>query len=69
MELNRYSWAHIHDLKESGFRKTQVFTIKGKTGMGYPYPVYPVYYGNDFLIGFPRYKDAVKFRDKLWARA
>lgn len=60
---------HIHDLKESGFHKSAVIKIKGKTAMGYPYPVYPVYYGLHFLIAFPRYRDAVAFRTKLWNMA
>lgn len=40
-KLSSYAMQHIHDLKECGFRKSAVITIKGKTAMGYPYLVYP----------------------------
>lgn len=65
-KLNQYAMQHIHNLKECGFHKSSVIQIKGKTVMGYPYPVYPVYYGLQFLIAFPKYRDAVAFRTKLW---
>lgn len=65
-KLSKYEWKHILDLKECGFHKSAVITIKGKTSMGYPCSVYPVYYGLHFLIDFPRYHDAVAFRTKLW---
>lgn len=65
-KLSNYAMQHIHDLKECGFHKSEVITIKGKTAMGYPYLVYPVYYGFQFLKSFPRYRDAVAFRTRLW---
>lgn len=68
-KLSNYAMEHIHVMKECGFHKSSVIIIKGKTAMGYPYPVYPVYYGLHFIKAFPRYREAVNFRNWLWNMA
>ena len=45
---------------------SEVLKIHPKCYMGGPYMVFPIYFGEQFLIAFPKYKDAVRFRTMLW---
>lgn len=69
MELEKFSLQYIKSLRKHGAKKSEVLKIYPKCYMGEPYTVYPIYFGREFLIAFPKYKDAVKFRTFLWSHA
>lgn len=69
-KLETVSMQLLHDLREGGAKKSAVLRIGKKCFMmGKPYPVYPIYWGNIFLVAFPRYRDAIKYRTWLWNHA
>lgn len=69
MKLEKFTLQYIKSLREHGAKKSEVLKIRSKCYMGKPYTVYPIYFGDIFLIAFPKYKDAVKFRTFLWNNA
>lgn len=66
MKLEKLTFQHIKTLREHGAKMSEVLKIHPKCYMGGPYMVFPIYFGEQFLIAFPKYKDAVRFRTMLW---